>query len=122
MTFVVTSSALRRYQEQLSQLQAVIGQREMVQQAHGVNQFFNQHLWAVLTQSEQSHPQWQSATTEIHRHMRLLAVEISFAQSARHGQTRQQRLDQIEQRLQQLQGFTTVLIELCGDESASSGD
>lgn len=128
MTFFSPVDELKRYGEYLSQLRTAVGpgedQRqepgpaEMVQRAHALQQFYQQTLWELLTQMElpKQQSQWRSATTEIHRHMRLLAVEISFARSARPGPLRQQRLEQIEQRLEQLQGFTQVLIALLTGE------
>ncbi|MEM8613964.1 MAG: heterocyst frequency control protein PatD [Cyanobacteria bacterium P01_H01_bin.105] len=115
MTFATTVDALHGYVEQLAQLQSVVGQPEMSQHASTLQRFFNQTLWLRLVQVElsQHQAQWRSATTELHRHMRLLAVEINFVQSARHSDKRQQRLAQLEQRLQQLQGFAQVLIKLC---------
>lgn len=113
MTFAVLVDTLHSYVDQLTQFQALVGKEGMVQQAKTLQYFFNQTLWPQVSQLEFSPAQWQSATTEMHRHMRLLAVEVSFVQSARHSQTYQQRLVQIEQRLQQLQGFTRVLITLC---------
>lgn len=115
MTFTVAVDALHAYAKQLTQLQGVLGQEDMLQQAKVLQQFFNQTLWPRINQLElsQNQSRWRSAITEIHRHMRLLAVEMNFAQSARQGQTYQQRLEQISQRLQQLQGFTQVLVTLC---------
>ena len=114
MTFASIVDRLHRYAEQLNQLHAVIGTTEMAHQMSVLQQFFSQNLWAVLTQVElpQQQAQWHSATTEIHRHMRLLSVEISFVQLAQQGPIRQQRIRQIEQRLEQLQGFTQVLLNL----------
>ena len=118
MTFTSVAAALRQYAEQLAQLQAVVGQPEMAARARGVQQFFGQRLWGTITQLElpQRSSQWHAAITEIHRHMRLLAVEVSFAQTAQQGHIRQQRLGQIEQRLEQLQGFTQVLLNLLPDQ------
>ncbi|MEM1238443.1 MAG: heterocyst frequency control protein PatD [Cyanobacteria bacterium P01_H01_bin.26] len=118
MTFTSVAAALRQYAEQLTQLQAVVGQPGMATQAHGVQQFFSQNLWGIITQLQlpQGSSQWHAAVTEIHRHMRLLAVEVSFAQSAQQSHISQQRLGQIEQRLEQLQGFTQVLLGLLPNE------
>ncbi len=113
MTFAASVDILYDYKAQLAQLQAVLGQGEMVQQAKRLQHFFEQTLWPQMTQLGSPQPHWRSATTEIHRHMRLLSLEISFFQSARQNQTHRQRLEQVEQRLQQLQGFTHVLITLC---------
>ncbi len=115
MTFIVAVDALHTYEKHLAQLQRGLGQENMLQQAKVLQQFFNQTLWPSINQLElsQNQSRWGSAITEIHRHMRLLAVEVNFAQSARYSQTYQQRLDQISHRLQQLQGFTQVLATLC---------
>lgn len=114
MTFAHATQTLVHYAEQLTQLQQVTGQEKMTQQAQDLQTFFRQDLWPLATQLElpKHQAQWLSATTEIQRHMRLLTVEVSFAQTARHGPTRQQRLGQIEDRLDQLQGFTQVMISL----------
>ncbi|MBT9316174.1 heterocyst frequency control protein PatD [Leptothoe spongobia] len=114
MTFTSAVEAIRRYEALLTQLQRAIGQASMPQKASGLQTFFTQNLWSTISQLDLPHQQsqWHAATTEIHRHMRLLAIEISFAQASRHGNTRQQRLAQIEQRLDQLQGFTQVLSNL----------
>ena len=116
MTFAHATETLVHYAEQLTQLQRVTGQKVMAQQANNLQTFFRQNLWPLATQLElpQHQAQWLSATTEIQRHMRLLTVEISFAQAARQGPTRQQRLGQIEHRLEQLQGFTQVMLSLLG--------
>ena len=115
MTFTITVAALHDYVERLTKLQSVVNQPELFQQASALQRFFHQTLWTGLTQVElpQHQAQWRSATTEIHRHMRLLAVEVNFLQSARQSDKRQQRLTQLEQRLQQLQGFARVLVSLC---------
>ena len=114
MTFTSVVEGLNHYQDQLSQVQGTIGQASMAQKAHQLQIFFNQNLWIIISQLElpQHQSQWNSMITEIHRHMRLLTVEISFAQAANHSDTRQQRLGQIKQRLEQLQGFTQVLLNL----------
>ena len=113
MTFATVVEILHDYEEQLAQLQAVLGRGEMVQQAKRLQYFFEQTLWSQVTQLEVLQPHWQSATTEIHRHMRLLSIEVSFFESARQSQTHKQRLAQVERRLKQLKGFTQVLIALC---------
>ena len=114
MTFADTTEVLRCYADQLTQMKAAIGQATMTQQASHLKGFFDQRIWPVITQIQlpQGQSQWHSATTEIHRHMRLLAVEISFVQAAHQRHTQQQRLGQIEQRIEQLQGFTQMLIDL----------
>ncbi|MEA5463074.1 heterocyst frequency control protein PatD [Leptothoe sp. PORK10 BA2] len=114
MTFTHAHQTLVHYAERLTQLQRVMGQETMAQQAHSLQTFFRQELWPLVTQLDlpQQRSQWLSAITEMQRHMRLLAVEISFVQAARQGQTRQQRLGQIEHRLGQLQGFTQVMMSL----------
>ncbi|MEM7063140.1 MAG: heterocyst frequency control protein PatD [Cyanobacteria bacterium P01_B01_bin.77] len=122
MTSFRSVNELECYGEYLSQLQIAVrqgedqrdGQAEIAQRAHALQDFYRQTLWELLAQVDLSkrQSQWRSATTEVHRHMRLLAVEVSFARSARQGHLRQQRLQQIEQRLEQLQGFTNVLIAL----------
>ena len=115
MTFTTTIAALHEYMECLAKLQSVVNQPELFQQASALQRFFHQTLWTGLTQVElpQHQAQWRSATTEIHRHMRLLAVEVNFVQSARQSDKRQQRLEQLGQRLHQLQGFANVLVGLC---------
>ncbi|MEM1251315.1 MAG: heterocyst frequency control protein PatD [Cyanobacteria bacterium P01_H01_bin.21] len=114
MTFT-TVDALHGYVERLNQLQAVIGQDDMAQYANHLQKFFNEILWPLVVDFEltKNQSQWRAAITEAHRHMRLLTVEVSFVRSARNSQTRQQRIVQIEQRLNQLQGFTQALINLC---------
>ncbi|ESA36233.1 hypothetical protein N836_07780 [Leptolyngbya sp. Heron Island J] len=115
MTFTATVDALHAYTQQLAQFQGDLGQADILQQAKELQRFFNQTLWPNINQLElsQNQPQWRSAITEMHRHMRLLAVEVNFIQSARQSRTYQQRLGQISHRLEQLQGFTQVLITLC---------
>lgn len=113
MTFTAVIDSFDDYQKQLFKCQAVINQENICQQLQVLQQIFYQTLWPQVIQADLSQSQWRSATTEIHRHMRLLAIEVNFLQSARHTQTYQQRLEQIEQRLQQLHGFTNVLINLC---------
>lgn len=130
MTFSGPIDELKRYEAYLNQLRATLGQDEgqskyqheghrpeVSQQAQALQKFYQQTLWKLLTAAELSQPQWRSATTELHRHMRLLAVEVSFARSARQDHLRQQRLVQIGQRLEQLQGFTKVLRALITDET-----
>lgn len=130
MTFSGPIDELKRYEAYLSQLRTTLGQGEgqsqsqseghrpeVFQQAQALQKFYQQTLWKLLTEVEVAEPQWRSATTELHRHMRLLAVEASFARSARRDHLRQQRLAHIEQRLEQLQGFTKVLRALITDET-----
>lgn len=114
MTFTEVIDGLRCYAEHLNQVKAAVGQATMVQQTGQLKTFFDQRIWPVITdiQLPKGQSQWHSATTEIHRHMRLLTVEVSFVQAAQQSHTQQQRLGQIEQRIEQLQGFTQVLIEL----------
>ncbi|MEL6230411.1 MAG: heterocyst frequency control protein PatD [Cyanobacteria bacterium J06627_3] len=117
MTFTRATEALDHYAEQLAQLKGVTTLGTMVQKAKQLQSFFDRELWPIVTQLElpQQQSQWHSATTELHRHMRLLAVEISFIQAARQEHTRQQRLEQIEHRLGQLQGFTQVMVAFLSD-------
>ncbi|MEM7795650.1 MAG: heterocyst frequency control protein PatD [Cyanobacteria bacterium P01_C01_bin.118] len=114
MTFYGPRDSLDWYKKQLNLLQEAIGQETMVQQAQHLQTFFNQDLWPLISQLElsQHQSQWHAAITEMHRHMRLLSLEISFAKAARQGDTQQQRLAQIEQRLQELRGFTQALLSL----------
>ena len=114
MTFASSAELTRRYVEKLSHLQAAVGKEEMATLATRLQQFYRQDLWPNLTTVElpQQQAQWNSAMTEIHRHMRLLSVEVKFVQSAKNAGTRQQRLAQIEQRLVQIQGFAEVLLTL----------
>lgn len=111
MTFSSPSQALHQYQILLTQLQEAVGKETMAQQTLGVQSFFKQDVWPLINQAELSGQQ-HSAVTEIHRHMRLLTLDVSFAQAARQGATRQQRLQNIEQRLVQLQGFIQILLTL----------
>lgn len=117
MTFTRTIEALDHYAEQLAQLKGVTALGMMAEQTKQLQNFFARELWPIVTQLElpQQQSQWHSATTEMHRHMRLLAVEVSFIQAARQEHTRQQRLGQIEHRLGQLQGFTQVMVTLLSD-------
>ena len=55
-------------------------------------------------------PTQTPAFTEMNRHLRLLSVDTSFLQAAKQPATRQQRLSQIQGRLQQLLGFTQALL------------
>lgn len=59
--------------------------------------------------------QWLSALTELNRHIRLLAVDISFFRAAQQSDRAQQKLTQIRSRLQQIQGFSQVLLKLSED-------
>lgn len=117
MTFTGTIETLDHYAEQLAQLKGGTALGTMAQQAKQLQSFFDRELWPIVTQIElpQQQSQWRSATTELHRHMRLLAVEISFIRAARQEHTRQQRLGQIEHRLGQLQGFTQAMVTLLSD-------
>jgi len=66
-------------------------------------------------------PQQTPIVTEMNRHLRLLAVDVTFLQAARQATTRQQRTEQIQSRLQQLPGFTQALqasVTAAGDESS----
>lgn len=114
MTFSGPKDSLYWYEKQLNLLQKAIDQEQIIQQAQQLQIFFKQDLWPMLRPLElpQNQSQWHSAMTEMHRHMRLLGIEISFIQAARQGDTRQRRLAQIEQRLADLQGFTQVLLNL----------
>ena len=117
MTFTRAAEALDHYAQQLAQLKEVTALETMALQTKQLQSFFDRELWPIVTQLElpQQQSQWHSATTEIHRHMRLLAVEVSFIKAARQEHTRQQRLGQIEYRLGQLQGFTQVMVTLLSD-------
>ncbi|NEQ51574.1 MAG: heterocyst frequency control protein PatD [Leptolyngbya sp. SIO3F4] len=114
MTFTIHLETLNRYEELLAELQGALYKDTMVQHEKKLQNFFCQDYWHIVSQLELSkkRSQWQSAITEIHRHMRLLAVEASFAQAAHHDAIHQQRLKRIEQRLQQLRNFNQVLIHL----------
>ncbi|MGD1853519.1 MAG: heterocyst frequency control protein PatD [Leptolyngbyaceae cyanobacterium] len=117
MTFVGLLDALHHYEGQLTQLQTVVGQEVMTKQVMALQTFFRQDLWPLISQLElPQQSQWNSAVTEMHRHMRLLTLETSFAQSARQENTRQQRLETITQRVEQLQGFNQVLLALLSSE------
>lgn len=118
MTLADAIYALHHYVGLLDQLELVLGQGDMVPKANALQQFYHQQLGGILIQLEypQQTSQWRSAVTEIHRHMRLLAVEVRFAQSAQQQQTSRQRLQQIEQRLKQLKGFARGLLTLAEND------
>ena len=114
MTFT-TVDALYGYLEQLNQLQVATAQGDVTKSANQLQKFFNDILWPLVSDVEltANQSQWRAAITELHRHMRLLNVEVSFVRSTRNSQTRRQRITQLEQRLKQLQGFTQALLKLC---------
>lgn len=118
MTFASAIALTHRYVALLSQLQSVLGQAEMVAQANVLQQFYRQDWLPALIGIEppDHRSQWSSAMTEIHRHMRLLSVEMSFVRTARNLATRQQRVGQLDQRLGQIQGFVQVLLKLMSGE------
>lgn len=53
---------------------------------------------------------WQSVQTEMHKQMRLLAVDLTFFQASRQLATREQRQRQIVSRLQTSIGYCEVLV------------
>lgn len=54
--------------------------------------------------------QWQSVQTEIHRALRLLGTEILFLRSSKGVATSDQRLTALRDRLNQLIGYTQVML------------
>jgi len=56
--------------------------------------------------------QIQTIHTELNKQIRLLSVELTFLQSARQPATRQQRLAQVHDRLDQIQSYCTVLLTI----------
>ncbi|MEO0457886.1 MAG: heterocyst frequency control protein PatD [Cyanobacteria bacterium P01_A01_bin.114] len=56
--------------------------------------------------------QWEAGipiVTEMHRHLRLLGVDLNFLRAAKQPTTRRQRLQQVEQRLSSLKEFSQGL-------------
>ena len=119
MTSPSPESALRRYRACLQQLRSCLGGEAMVSAWQELNNFFQQQLWPLLIQrSEQADSAWQAMTTELHRHMRLLGLEIQRGMAARQLPSRQQRQEQIEQRLVHLEQFSQGLMQLLVEPSA----
>ncbi len=108
------------YRQNLENLEALLGKESIVQQASELQQFFNQIVWGKLTQVELLGQQarWNAVTTELYRDMRLLLVEVNFARAASQEQSLQQRLQQIRQRIERLQGLLDVLVALIADEAS----
>ncbi|MEM8780331.1 MAG: heterocyst frequency control protein PatD [Cyanobacteria bacterium P01_G01_bin.49] len=78
-----------------------------------LKQVFHQKIMSLSTKELDSSQIifWQSAQTEIHRTVRLLATELLFLQSARQTKTTEQRLSKISRSLEQLIIYCQKLID-----------
>ncbi len=103
----------------MQELQQVQGDRQVKEQAMGLNQLLQkaQTIFQLdvlsLDAAELTpdlHYQVQSCQTEIHKHLRLLAMDVMFLHSARQLQTVQQRQQQISDRLLTLINYCDVLL------------
>lgn len=99
---------LHQIQDQLHQQEVVPTQLQSLYSQ--LQQYFQQQLMP-LTGDELSgelFSQWQSSQTEMHRHLRLLQTDLMFWQTSKSGDTSQQRLATVRDRVQTLIEFTTA--------------
>lgn len=116
MTGIILPNSHRQcYQEfkqALEKLQETVSDGQENLDWAGIQRFFQERV-ASLTESgidPSLVSRWQSVQTEIHRQMRLLAVDMTFFQASRQLSTREQRQKQIVSRLQTLIGYCEVLV------------
>lgn len=112
---------VQAFEQQLQTLQAMIaGQAPAADEPLADKQFLPNDLTAHLAQLQTSfrehllplataQPVQTPVLTEMNRHLRVLNVDATYLQAARQATTRQQRITQICERLQQLAGFAQAL-------------
>ena len=116
MTGIILPNSHRQcYQEfkqALEELQETVSSGQSDLDWAGIQRFFQERV-ANLT-AEGIDPslvsRWQSVQTEIHKQMRLLAVDLTFFQASRQLSTREQRQKQIVSRLQTSIGYCEMLM------------
>jgi len=110
----------QQYEElnlKLAKLQNLVGQDNLDKVAllarhQELQQFFG-HLIVALDQAQLSpaeESQVQSYTTEIHKQLRLMGMDITFLQASRSDGTTQMRKKAISDRLQTIMGYCSTLL------------
>ncbi len=103
----------------MQELQQVQGDRQVKEQVMGLNQLLQKAQTIFQTNvlslnyeelTPDLHYQVQSCQTEMHKQLRLLAMDVLFLQSARQVATVQQRQQQIGDRLLTLINYCDVLL------------
>ncbi|MEM9907575.1 MAG: heterocyst frequency control protein PatD [Cyanobacteria bacterium P01_D01_bin.44] len=109
--------ALQAFERQLVSLQASLAHGvesfgELQTALASLNKLFQTQIRAqVMADIEQSDSA-VSIITEMHRHLRLLGVDLNFLRAAQQSTTRQQRQQRVEQRLISLKEFSQGLLTL----------
>ncbi len=95
-------------QQQMAELQKSIGSGQRLFQAH-LKDSLESEEDAAIAGIEPG--KIQSITTEINKDLRLLNTDIMFLQAARQGQTVQQRMTQVGDRLNRLIQYCQFVLE-----------
>lgn len=93
-------SRLVQFQTQLAQ--SSLAGTALISTLSQLQQFFQSQILAVEAVTHRE----QSLQVEMNKQLRLLAIDVTFLQAAKQGATRQQRQQQIQERL-------TLLIQYC---------
>jgi len=106
MLFNSHRQCYQEFKQALEDLQVTVSSGQSDPDLAGIQRFFQEQV-ASLT-AEGIDPslvsRWQSVQTEMHKQMRLLAVNLTFFQASRQLYTREQRQGQIVSRLRLLRG------------------
>lgn len=114
---------LQAFIKALEQLQASTSRanldgRSLHQHFLAAQQLYQQQLVPILTATAAS--TLTSYQTEINRTFRLLGMDVTFLQTAKHAMTVQKRQAQMQQRLQTLLGFSRELAQRLNDQDRAS--
>ncbi|MEM9162770.1 MAG: heterocyst frequency control protein PatD [Cyanobacteria bacterium P01_F01_bin.4] len=77
-----------------------------------LNTLFQTQIRAQIMADIKQPDSGMSIITEMHRHLRLLGVDLNFLRAAKQSTTRQQRQQLVEQRLASLKEFSQGLLTL----------
>jgi len=80
-----------------------------------VKRHFQAHILPLAEVSLDGQNPWHAYTTEVHKQLRLLETDISFWQTARRIETRQERHRQMGDRLKLLLQYCDAVLEADGE-------
>ncbi|MEO1402902.1 MAG: heterocyst frequency control protein PatD [Cyanobacteria bacterium J06635_1] len=109
--------ALQDFERQLVSLQASLAHGadsfgELQTALVSLNMLFQTQIRAQVMAGIQQSDSGVSIITEMHRHLRLLGVDLNFLRAAKQLATQQQRQQLVEQRLASLKEFSQGLLTL----------
>ncbi|MEM8805432.1 MAG: heterocyst frequency control protein PatD [Cyanobacteria bacterium P01_G01_bin.38] len=110
-------AAVQEFDRQLANLQALLAHSsdafaDLQSALVSLNTLFQTQVRAQAMTDIEPPEAGVSIITEMHRHLRLLGVDLNFLRAAKQLSTRQQRQQLVEQRLASLKEFSQGLLTL----------